>query len=165
VSPDRTTDITEGLSDLGRRVLKAAVLCGISTETACTGDLISTQLCLEDQRRVRDALRYLAQHDPPIMARAPGQGYTLTYQGSLVAKMVFAETVPRATDVTVPPERVRSQAQLDREMDEYAASVGASVWHGDGGRCSMCGHSNSYGLQKGGKRLCQVCYKVRGRRF
>jgi hypothetical protein len=165
VTPDRYSAIAGELSELGRRVMRAAVLSGMTTTRECSREALANQLAEEDEPKLLDALKFLARRDPPVVVRGPGQGYVFTYDGALVGRAVVAEITRPTPEVTAPPGRVRSQATLDAEMFEYADEVRATVWQGDGGNCSFCNHHQSYGLKKGGRRLCQICFGRRGLRF
>ncbi len=159
-----TNEILGRLSDLGSRVLRACGMSKMTSEIAATQTEVAAQLTGADAPKVADALRYLSRFDPPLLTHAGSAGYTFTFEGGLAARACLSNQMASPVKPTSGPSFLTSQASLDREMESHAGLVGAVIWRADEQRCDGCGHKQSYGLRRGNRHLCQVCFK-RGRRF
>jgi hypothetical protein len=164
VASDLTRAILARLSELGSRTLRACSIAGMTAERACPESELLRQLSDEDGRKLPDALRYLARFDPPLIQHVGREGHRFTYEGGLAAAEVMRGGLERAKPAPEVPVFITSQKLLDEQMAEHAAQVGAEIWKANKERCDGCGHNQSYGLRRGNRRLCQICFK-RGRRF
>jgi hypothetical protein len=149
------------LSEVAREFLKAATICGVSTDQFRTRDQIVGQMLKQYRPLSQLAIEELIAAKPPMLRKGIGSTYYFTQAGALAAR----ESFPAPPEVPIVSERrIQGRGTTNLEMREYAETVGVRLWSGEVGRCSFCNHQNDHGVAKGAMRLCQVCFR-RGERF
>ncbi len=149
------------LSEAARDFLRAAMICGVSTELFREHDEIVKQMLRELRPLSHVAILELLSGSAPRIRRGPSGSFRFTQAGAIEARELFP---PPSIPATILPRRIQGRGTTNVQMRDYAEKNGISLWAGEVGRCSFCGHENDHGLEKGGMRMCQVCFR-RGTRF
>ena len=161
--------IVEDLSFEMKDVLRAGLIVGWSMTTVKDKNTIINQIFDITNQNLDKVLQELMNFDPPLLERGPnGNFYRFSKIGSEVAKKIIMNAEPPPSSVNNLPtitRQYKGRGTNNKEMKKYAKSIGGNFVKTSSVRCNFCNHSNSIFVGKGGKLLCQECFKGGGSKF
>jgi len=151
-----------------RDVLRAGLIAGWSLTSFNDKVSITDQIFNSTYQNLDKLLQDLMNFDPPLLERGPnGNFYRFSRIGSDVAKQIIINAEPPPSLGNNPQNIIRTykgRGANNKEMKKYAESIGGNFVKTSSERCNFCNHSNSIFVGKGGRLLCQECFKE-GKRF
>jgi len=152
-SPPNSPRVSSG----AREFLRAATIAGVSLERFRLREQIVAHMLPGLRSSMQVAIEELTSEPSPWIRLAEGGKIFLTPEGAIAAQRMFAEA-ETAGEPSIFVRRIQRRGTTNKEMAEYAASIGARLWQGETAVCSNCHEHNSFGVKSGRARVCQLCF-------
>ncbi len=155
--------ITRALSDKQKDVLKAGLISGWSTQFYSPKEYIKDQISDSSGKELDAIIQGLMNFKPHLLERGvDGSNCKFTKMGASVAKEIMNSVEPYVPPTTKPIRIVNpytGKGENNKAMIAYAQEHRLKHVRSESKRCNFCGHGNLVFIKKGGKLLCQECFR------